>query len=56
MSTVEVDGVTCNSPNTFLPPKKKKKKKVIRDVAKVAMEHVSKMIRDEKCPIVYEVC
>ena len=55
MSTVEVDGATCDSPNTFLPPKKKKKI-VIRDVAKVAMEHVSKMIRDEKCPIVYEVC
>ena len=54
MSTVEVDGATCNSPNTFLP--QKKKKKVIRDVAKVAMEHVSKMIRDEKCLIVYEVC
>ena len=55
MSTVEVDGATCNSPNTFLPPKKKKKK-VIHDVAKVAMEHVSKMIRDEKCHLVYEVC
>ena len=41
MSTVEVDGATCNSPNTFLPQKKKKKKKtVIHDVAKVAMEHV----------------
>ena len=55
MSTVEVDGATCNSPNTFLP-QKKKKKIVIRDVAKVAMEHVSKMIRDEKCHLVYEVC
>ena len=41
---------------TLFYHKKKKKKTVIHDVAKVAMEHVSKMIRDEKCPIVYEVC
>jgi len=27
-----------------------------QDVAKVALEHVSKRIRDEGCPLVYEVC
>ena len=44
-STVEVDGVTYTSPNTFLP--KKKKKTAEQDVAKVALEHISKRIRDE---------
>ena len=48
-STVEVDGVTYTSPNTFLQKKKKKKKKKTteQDVAKVALEHISKRIRDE---------
>ena len=45
-STVEVDGVTYTSPNTFLP--KKKKKTAEQDVAKVALEHISKRIRDER--------
>ena len=44
-STVEVDGMTYTSPNTFLP--KKKKKTAEQDVAKVALEHISKRIRDE---------
>ena len=44
-STVEVDGVTYTSPNTFLP--KKKKKTAEQDIAKVALEHISKRIRDE---------
>ena len=46
-STVEVDGVTYTSPNTFLQKKKKKKKTTEKDVAKVALEHISKRIRDE---------
>ena len=44
-SPVEVDGVTYTSSNTFLP--KKKKKTAEQDVAKVALEHISKRIRDE---------
>ena len=44
-STVEVDGMTYTSPNTFLP--KKKKKTAEQDVAKVALDHISKRIRDE---------
>ena len=44
-STVEVDGMTYTSPNNFLP--KKKKKTAEQDVAKVALEHISKRIRDE---------
>ena len=52
MSTIEVDGVTYTSPNTF----SQKKKKAEQDVAKVALEHVSKKIRDEGCPLIYDVC
>ena len=36
--------------------KKKKKKKAEQDVAKVALEHISKKIRDEGCPLIYDVC
>ena len=50
-STVEVDGATYNSLNTFL-----RKKAAEKDVAKVALEHISKRIRDECYPLVYEVC
>ena len=49
-STVEVDEVTYTSPNTFL-----QKKKTKQDVTEVALEHISKRIRDEGCPLVYEV-
>ena len=41
-STVEVDEATYTSPNTFL-----QKKIAEQDVAKIALEHVSKRIRDE---------
>ena len=41
-STVEVDGATYISPNTFL-----RKKAAEQDVAKVALEHISKRIKDE---------
>ena len=43
----------------FYPKKKKKKRKkkaVEQDVGKVALERVSKRIRDEGCPLIYEVC
>ena len=53
MSTIEVDGVTYTSPNTF---SQKKKKVAEQDVAKVALEHISKKIRDEGCPLIYDVC
>ena len=55
MSTIEVDGMTYTSPNTF-SQKKKKKKNTEQDVAKVALEHISKKIRDEGCPLIYDVC
>ena len=55
MSAIEVDGVTYTSPNTF-SQKKKKKKIAEQDVAKVALEHISKKIRDERCPLIYDVC
>ena len=51
---MEVDGSTYTSPNTFLPKKKKKKNE--QNIAKVAMEYVSKRIRDEGCTLVHEVC
>ena len=50
-SIVEMDGVTYTSPNTFL-----QKKEVKQDVTEVALEHISKRIRDEGCPLVHEVC
>ena len=34
----------------------KKKKKAEQDVAKVALGHISKKIRDEGCPLIYDVC
>ena len=40
----------------FLLKKKKKKKKTEQDVTNVAIEHESKMIENEKCSLVYEVC
>ena len=49
-STVEVDGVTYTSPNTFLP-----KKKIKQDVAKVVLEHISNWIRDKGYPLVHEI-
>ena len=52
-STVEVDGVTYTSQNTFLP--KKKKKKAEQDVAKVVLEHISNWIRDKGYPLVHEI-
>ncbi|KAL4613866.1 hypothetical protein ACB092_07G012600 [Castanea dentata] len=48
-STVEVGGATYTSPNTFLH-----KKAAEQDVAKIALEHISKSIRDEGCPLVHE--
>ena len=54
-STVEVDGVTYTSPNTFLPQKKKKKKNTEQDVAKVVLEHISNWIRDKGYPLVHEI-
>ncbi|XP_050261031.1 double-stranded RNA-binding protein 4-like [Quercus robur] len=48
-STVEVDGATYTSPNTFLH-----KKAAEQDVAKIALEHISKRIRDEGCPLIHE--
>ena len=36
----------------FLP----KKKAVEQDVVKVALEHISKRIRDEGCLLIHEVC
>ena len=50
-STVEVDGATYTSPNSFLH-----KKAAEQDVAKIALEHISKRIRDEGCPLIHEVC
>ena len=47
---MEVDGVTYTSPNTIL-----QKKEAKQDVTEVALEHISKRIRDEGCPLVYEV-
>ena len=51
MSIVVVDGATYTFPNTLL----QKKKAIEQDVVKIAMEHVSKRIWDEICPLVYEV-
>ena len=53
-STMEIDGAIYTSPNTFFI--KKKKKKTEQDVTNVAIEHESKMIENEKCSLVYEVC
>ena len=40
----------------FTGKKKKKKKTAEQDVAKIAMKHVSKKIRDKGFPLVLEVC
>ena len=54
---MEVDGATYTSPNTFFTKKKKKKKIVVeQDVVKVALEHISKGIRDEGRPLIHEIC
>ena len=53
-ATMEVNGATYTFPNTFL--RKKKKKVVEQDIAKIAMKHISKKIRDEGFPLVLEVC
>ena len=50
-STIEVDGMTYTHSYTFL-----QKNVAKQDVAKVALEHISKRIKDEGCPLVYEVC
>ena len=54
--TIEVDGGTYASPNSFLQEKEKKKKAAEHDIAKVALEQISKRIRDERYPLIYEVC
>ena len=40
----------------FLQKKKKKKIVVEQDVVKVALEHISKGIRDEGRPLIHEIC
>ena len=40
----------------FYGKKKKKKKAAEQDVAKIAMKHVSKKIRDKGFPLILEVC
>ena len=52
---MEIDGATYTSPNTFFT-KKKKKNVVEQDVVKVALEHISKGIRDEGRPLIHEIC
>ena len=54
-ATMEVNGAIYTFPNTFLR-KKKKKKVAEQDVAKIAMKHISKKIRDKGFPLVLEVC
>ena len=50
---MEVDGATYTSPNNFFT---KKKNVVEQDVVKVALEHISKGIRDEGRPLIHEIC
>lgn len=50
-SSVLVDGMVYTSPNTF-----SHRKAAEQDVAKVALECISKKIRDEGCPLIREVC
>ncbi|RVW24910.1 putative mitochondrial protein [Vitis vinifera] len=50
-STVLVDGATYTSPNTF-----SHRKAAEQDVARLALEFISKKIKDEGCPLIREVC
>ena len=50
-STVVVDEVKYISPNTF-----SHRKAAEQDVAKLALECISKKIKDEGCPLIREVC
>ncbi|OVA05827.1 Double-stranded RNA-binding domain [Macleaya cordata] len=48
-STVKVDGAVYRSLNTF-----SHRKEAEQDVAKFAFEYISKKIKDERCPLIYE--
>lgn len=48
-STVEVDGCSYTSPNTF-----SLRKTAEQDAAKFALEHILKKIKDEGCPHIHE--
>ncbi|XP_075672416.1 uncharacterized protein LOC142641972 isoform X2 [Castanea sativa] len=50
-STVVVDGQIYTSPNTFL-----QRKIAEQDVSKLALEHISKKIKDERCPLTPLIC
>ena len=50
-SMVEVDGQIYTSPNTF-----SKRKMAEQDVSKLALEHISKKIKDERCPLTPLIC
>ncbi|XP_050284096.1 double-stranded RNA-binding protein 8-like [Quercus robur] len=50
-STLEVDGQIYTSPNTF-----SKRKMAEQDVSKLALEHISKKIKDERCPLTPLIC
>ena len=50
-STVVVDGQIYTSSNTFL-----QRKIAEQDVSKLALEHISKKIKDERCPLTPLVC
>lgn len=50
-STVVVDGQIYTSPNTFL-----QRKIAEQDVSKLALEHISKKIKDEICPLTTLIC
>ena len=50
-STVLVDGISYTSVNTF-----SHRKAAEQDVAKCALECISKKLKDEGCPLIREVC
>ena len=50
-SAVLVDGETYKSPNSF-----SHRKAAEQDVARIALESISKKIKDEGCPLIREVC
>lgn len=50
-STVAVDGETYSSPNAF-----SHRKAAEQDVAKLALESILQKIKDERCPIIHQVC
>ncbi|KAK7821739.1 double-stranded rna-binding protein 1 [Quercus suber] len=50
-STVVVDGQIYTSSNTFL-----QRKIAEQDVSKLALEHISKKIKDERCPLTPLIC